>query len=112
MTTGDAFGFSPDVGRFVLRNDLMYTEHGAVYTRAEQTWIRSMPTATGEENYADWSDGKRAEVAAENARKYALQEEERKAARQAQELLVLSAKAKLTEEEFDAVRGWEESTVT
>lgn len=79
--TYDAFGYSPDVGSFVIRDDKMYTEHGRVYEAHERTMIRSMPlTAGSHENYADWPAEKRAQVLAAATKEY----EEHKKAKEAE----------------------------
>ena len=103
---GDAFGYSPDIGNFVTRDGKTYTEHGYVYARGSV--FRTMPTGTHHENYADWTDEQRAAKVAEYVQRREDRERERKLAREARRSLVAQAKTKLTEEEFEAVLGYEE----
>jgi hypothetical protein len=101
----DRFFFSPDVGRIVLREGLYYTEYGHIYS--ESSCIRMMPSEPFE-NYADWDHAKRQAIRAETERIEA-ENDTRRAIERAQQLeLVESARLKLSEEEFDAVRWLDE----
>jgi len=109
LKPGDEFGWSPDWGaQYVLRDGVYYTEHGGEVRIPPGYCVRACPfPADGcKENFADWSPEKRAEVKAkrvaeteEARREYQLEIDARNA-------LVESARAKLTEDEFDAVVDW------
>jgi hypothetical protein len=106
---GDIFGFSPDAGGAVIRGGVMYTEHGVVIPNWRETFIRWMPYSaqpSGTENYADWTDEHRQEVRSHAQALYDRQEEKKAAETRARQKIVDRAKAKLTEEEFDAIVAW------
>jgi hypothetical protein len=100
--------WSPDGGSFWRKDGKLYWEDGSITD--DGGMMREMPTPIPEsewhlyEDYSAWSDEKRAEVAA--ARKA-----EREQAKSAHDewvavirALQASAKAKLTEEEYEAVQ--------
>jgi hypothetical protein len=98
----DQFGFSPDIGKFVIREGVTYSEYGFVYCQG--AIYRGMPCKAGaHENYADWTDTQRAEKMAQTEAKNDQMREEQKRRSDARKLLVEQARKKLTEEEFDAV---------
>jgi len=100
----DEFGFSPDVGKYVRRGRRMHTEYGHIYEAHEQTMIRSMPVVPGShENYAEWTDEQRAHALAVVERSSEEHEKAEAAERSARLKLVEQAKAKLTEEEYEAI---------
>lgn len=104
MSKGDQFGYSPDIGKFVTRGDKTYSEHGYIIRKGDGDFFRSMPRdADSHENYADWTDERRAAVLDENTRKSQEYEKQRDTKRDARRALVAQAKEKLTEEEFEAV---------
>jgi hypothetical protein len=105
--TGDEFGYSPDIGKFVTRGGKIYAETGAVYE--SDSMFRSMPcTADSHENYADWTKEQRAAQLAEERRNHEEYKKQRDVERKARRALVAQAKEKLTEEEFQAVLGYED----
>jgi hypothetical protein len=100
--TGDTFGYSPDIGKFVTREGKMYSENGVVYESGGM--FRSMPReADSHENYADWTEKQRSEKFIEVFRRQEECEKQRDAERAARRILVEQAKQKLTEAEFQAV---------
>lgn len=102
MAKGDVFGFSPDIGKFVERDGKTYSEWGHVY--GSDACFRSLPYGSdAHENYADWTDEQRSERLAKNVLEHEEYKKRRQAERDARQVLVDSAKAKLTEEEFSAV---------
>lgn len=104
---GDQFGWSPDVGRFVRREDTIYTEHGHTYVDGDGYAFRvgsmSDTPPTDGENYADWSESKREEVIAMNRARTEKYEEEEAREVKKRNALVEQAKAKLTPEEYEAI---------
>jgi hypothetical protein len=102
----DQFGFSPDAGKFVVRDGKIHTEFGLVYRNFAT--FRSLPREVdSHENYADWSDEQREEALAKHRRMCEELDRRRKAQQELKLTLVESARKKLTEEEFDAVRSYE-----
>jgi hypothetical protein len=100
----DEFGYSPDVGRYVRRYGRLYTEDGCVYEENEYTTIRGMPLGAGaHENYAEWTDEQRARVLAAAKQTYEEYKKVKEAEHFARLKLVEQAKAKLTEEEYEAI---------
>lgn len=99
----DVFGYSPDIGRYVTRDGKTYSQWGHVYG-PDALFRSSMPYgADAHENYADRTDEQRAARLAKNVQEREEYEKQRKAERDARQVLVDRAKAKLTEEEFNAV---------
>jgi hypothetical protein len=99
---GDEFGYSPDIGKFVVRDGKTYSENGVIY--GPDSIFRSVSyDVDSHENYADWTHEQRAARFAEASRIYEEYEKERIVNRDARRALVAQAKEKLTEEEFDAV---------
>ena len=97
----DEFFYGPDVGQAVRRGGFLYTKYGEVLPR--NAVVRMLPCSSVDENYADWSEEYRRavrEAYATEDRKMEAEEAECRARRGA---LVEQARAKLTEEEFDAV---------
>lgn len=106
--TGDEFGYSPDIGKFVIRGDKIYSEYGCVYERGGM--FRSMPRgADSHENYADWTEQQRAAKLDEALRNQEEEQNRRNIKRDARRILVAQAEKKLTKEEFEAVLGHNES---
>lgn len=103
--TGDTFGWSPDIGSYVRREGQVYTEHGAIHHG--NAMFRSMgekPTQEeGKENYADWTVEQREAVKNRLHAQQAQEDLHQSLKEQARDLLVASGKAKLTEEEFEAI---------
>ena len=107
FTNPNGPSWSPDGGRFWRKDGKLYWSDGEITD--DGGIMREMPTMPGVdyshyENYSEWSDEKRAEVKAklaaeraELARLEKLEEDEIKA-------LCISAKAKLTKEEYDAIQ--------
>jgi ligand-binding sensor domain-containing protein len=98
---GDKFYFSPDVGRIVLRGKTFYAADGRTYKSSAT--IRMMQYDEFDENYADWTDEKRAQVLAESMRKERDERDRQDAELRQREVLRESARGKLTIEEYDAV---------
>jgi len=91
---------SIDGGPCFVVDDTVYWATGEV--SPNRGVCRMMKMDSGED-YSKWSDEKRAEVWAETLRKREEYETERCERQKAQDILIESARAKLTEEEFDAV---------
>ena len=103
----DKFGFTPDGGggSFVDRDGKRYMKDGSVITLGPNTMMRAMPSSlpAGDENYADWSDEKRAEVWTESEKRYRAQDDEVTNRESTTKALAEQAKAKLTEAEYKAI---------
>lgn len=101
---GDTFGWSPDVGEFVRRDGKVYTEYGHVIDEATSAFRVGFGNPVPKENYADWSDEKRGQVCAYWQAFSAAREAEEKEQHEKRLKFVESAKAKLTPEEWEALR--------
>jgi len=66
MKRPDGFGYSPDSGRFEIKNNTIYWEDGDITENADTAFFRSMPAEAGE-LYSEWTDDYRAAVKAEYA---------------------------------------------
>jgi hypothetical protein len=99
----DRFGWSPDIGRFVVRDGLTYTEYGTILEPG--TLYREGFGAYEHENYADWTEEHRAEVLAATQARVRGREEVRLAELEERRKLLARAKLKLTEEEYNAIRS-------
>lgn len=99
---GDTFGWSPDIGSYVERGDHVYTVHGHVYP-AGGMWRSSLSPSAETENYADWTDEKRAAVRVEAKARQAREEQERREEDERRARLIATSRAKLTDEEYEAV---------
>lgn len=102
----DIYGFSPDIGKYVRRGKQYFTETGGVYEFSINSAFRTMdygPIKPTQENYADWSETKRAEMQAACKAESEAFDKEKAELQKAQDVLVESARGKLTEEEFQAV---------
>ena len=98
----DIFGWSPDIGRFVTRNEKTYTEYGCIYDQS--AIFRSMiSNHASEENYADWSTEKREQALVQTEEKIKLQKDKEETEKKYRIKLIESAKMKLTEAEFNAI---------
>lgn len=107
ITENDEFGYSPDIGKFVVRGGKTYTEYGHVHEpKSGMAWRSMSWPADSFENYADWTDERRAARVAEVALEAEEYEKKREAERAARRVLVTRAKEKLTEEEFNAVLSY------
>lgn len=99
----DEFFYGPDVGQAVRRGGLLYTKYGEVLPGNAVVRMLSCSSDGVDENYADWSEEYRRAV----REAYATEDRKRKAeeaeCRGRRDTLVEQARAKLTEEEFDAV---------
>lgn len=104
-TLEDGHYFSPDLGDFVVRNDVAYFEDGDVLDLEEGLMLRCMPTEPGED-YSKWTDEKRKKVLAHHAAEIRKEKKEEKAYENARNAIVKKAKKRLTEEEFDAICEW------
>jgi len=99
-------GWSPDGGKFWVKDNLVYWSDGDITDMNNGGVFRTMPgNYTHEENYSEWSDEKRAEVKAKfkAERDEAAAEEAKEDAEQ--EALCRTAKTKLTKEEYEAVHA-------
>jgi hypothetical protein len=100
--SGDKFFSSPDVGRLVRRDDLLYTQYGTVLS--SDAFVRMMPVDNdAHENYADWTEEHRREVREAFERQCHLEEIEKAVRRAYRGALVEQARAKWATEEFEAV---------
>jgi hypothetical protein len=97
----DRFFYGPDVGQAVMRGDFLYTKYGEVIPR--DALVRMLPCDAVDENYADWSEEYRRAVREAYAAEDRKRQAEEAARRVQRDALVAQARAKLTEEEFDAV---------
>lgn len=114
MKLPDGPGWSPDGGDFWVKGDLLYWSDGSIWDMRDGGMIRTMPdgpTPESEwhkyENFSAWSDEKRAEAVAENMakREDAKKQQDEEMARI--KLLCISAKSKITQEEYEAIQ-WSE----
>lgn len=102
----DYYGYSPDIGKFVRRNDKVYTSGGEIINEsAGGPMFREIPSSAAffEENFADWTDEQRAQKRAERDRAVAEEKERMRVAAEKRRALIESARKKLEPEEFDAI---------
>lgn len=104
---GDRFGWSPDIGGYVLRDDKYYSEYGRVYEMSIDCMFRTGldegDVPVGQENYADWTDEKREQVFAALKKAADVEDEERQAEIDARVATIRQAAKKLTKEEYEAI---------
>jgi hypothetical protein len=99
-------GWSPDGGRFWVRGTNIYWEDGSI---GDLTTGRGVPCRVGihntfhNEDYSKWTDEQRAQVAARHEEARKKNKAEMDEFWKENERLCKSARAKLTEEEWDAV---------
>ena len=101
-------GWSPDGGRFWRKDGKLYWEDGDI--TEDGGIMREMPDLRPKsewkegENYSLWSDEKRAEVKAAKKAERDLYEKERADEFAKYKALCLSAKSKITREEYEAIQ--------
>lgn len=102
-------GYALDYGPFWATEDKIYWKSGAVWDNNGEVLMRissmgmDVTPTNSVVDYSQWSEEKRAEVLAENNRLWAQQLAEDKKEWKEREALRASAKAKLTQEEYDAI---------
>ena len=95
----DGHWFSPDNGRFWAKGDKLYWETGEV---TENVGVMRLMKMEGPD-YSQWPDEYRAEVLKENQRRYGAYQKQKAEEKAAHDKLVDAARAKLTQQEFNAV---------
>jgi hypothetical protein len=99
----DRFGWSLDIGRFVVRDGLTYTEYGTILEPG--TLYREGFGAYEHENYADWTEEHRDKVLSSTKARVAEREKARQAELDERCKIVERARLKLTDEEYEAIRA-------
>jgi len=95
-------GFSPDGGNYWEKDGVLYWEDGDITVLGPNVWLRTMDVSTGID-YSAWSDEERAAVKEKWRLKRIAAKDQYDAGWAECQRLVESAKAKVTEEEWDAL---------
>lgn len=97
-------GYSPDGGKYWIKGHFIYWHDGQVGDLRDGLMIRVMPGGYHhDENYSAWSDEHRAKVKQEWAEKRAAWKKEAEEAEARRQVHLASARAKLTDDEWNAV---------
>jgi hypothetical protein len=97
-------GWSPDGGRFWVKDGKSYWEDGDITDLSiEGHLFRTMPGNASGEDYSAWSEEKRSAEKAKNALLRDRYAKEVAELSERDKMLVESARSKLTEDEFEAV---------
>ena len=100
----DGSWFSPDGGDFTTKGGTLYWNDGDVTTLKPGCVVRTIPAMHFVENPSTWTPEHRAEVRAETAKRRAQYQAEQAEDDARLNGHIESARAKLTDEEFEAVR--------
>jgi hypothetical protein len=103
MNMQDGPGWSPDGGKFWVRDNVIYWESGEVTQLGPGVFFRTMPGGYDhDEDYSSLTDEQRAERLARYRAIKQIWDEKRKSQQDARDRLIESARSKLTTEECDA----------
>lgn len=102
MNLPDGPGYSPDGGKFCVKDGVLYW-HDGTFRKLDGSWmVRTMPMNHGQD-YSAFSDEERAALVKKWTDQRIEYENKQRKEYEAREVLRASARLKLTEDEYNAV---------